>query len=382
MSWRDSDVDSSMEPTTTYHPALVSWNLTKRCNLSCPHCYLDAGERAETELSTEECFSILDEMDSLGTEMLILTGGEPLLRRDIYEIASRASGKGMWVVMGTNGMLITDHVAGLLVDHGVKGVGISIDSVDPGKHNRFRGSPNAWQLAVRAIETCRMFGLEVIVHSTVVSETVSELADLLEFARSRGAWSFNAFFLVRTGRGVAMSDLSPEQTDECLRFLVGNQEAYAPMFVRAKCAPHFKQLAYEMGKPGMESGGCMAGIDYCRITPAGNVTPCPYMPVVAGNARESGLTRVWQQSPVLRALRDLDRMKGKCGICDFRDLCGGCRCRAYSVSGEYLAEDSACLYQPYRQVLTQLSAQLSSSVPGAWSLPHIPTRSARGDYCL
>ena len=335
-----------IEETNTYRPALVSWNLTKKCNLRCPHCYIDAGDKAEEELSTDECMGLIDEMHALGTEMLILTGGEPLLRRDIYDIAQRASEKGIWVVMGTNGVLVNDHVARKMVECGIKGVGISIDSIDPEKHDRFRGGANAWKYSVRALEICRAHGLEVLVQTTLTSENRSELGQLLDFARDHHAWSMNFYFLVRTGRGQEMIEMTPEETDSALRELVQIQDDYQPMLVRSKCAPQFKQLAYEMGLGGLESGGCMAATEYCRITPEGNVTPCPYMDVVAGNVRERGFTDVWQNSEVLESLRNPDNLKGRCGACEFRDLCGGCLCRAYSYTGDYLAEDPACLYQP------------------------------------
>jgi radical SAM protein with 4Fe4S-binding SPASM domain len=334
-----------------YRPALISWNLTKKCNLRCPHCYLEAGAEAEDELTTEECLGLIDEMKALGTEMLILTGGEPLLRRDIYEIARYASDHGLWVVMGTNGVLVTDRVARKMVECGVRGVGISIDSLDPAKHNRFRGGPNAWELSVRALEICRAHGLEVLVQTTVMAMNYEEIPALIAFAREKGAWSFNLYFLVQTGRGQEMNDLSPQQTEAMLAYLVEVQDRYRPMLVRSKCAPHFKRIAYERGLGGLESGGCMAGTRYCRITPEGNVTPCPYMPVVAGNVRHQSLREIWETAPVLLRLRDLDRLKGRCGRCEFKALCGGCRCRAYTAFGDYLQEDPACTYQPTGRAL-------------------------------
>lgn len=329
-----------------FKPALISWNLTRKCNLKCPHCYMEAGDAEEDELSTEECLGLLDEMKALGTEMVILTGGEPLLRRDIYDIARYASSLGMWVVMGTNGVMVTDRVAQKMVECGVKGVGISIDSIDPEKHNGFRGGPNAWKHSVRALEVCKANGLEVLVQTTVMGMNQSEIPELLEFARDKGAWSFNLYFLVQTGRGQEMSDLSPEETNATLTQLVDWQEDYKPMLVRSKCAPQFKQIAYEMGRGGLESGGCMAGTEYARITPGGDVTPCPYMTKVAGNVREQSFTEIWNNSTVFRELRDPSLLKGRCGTCEFKELCGGCRCRAYASFGDYLQEDPACTYQP------------------------------------
>ena len=329
-----------------YKPSLISWNLTKKCNLRCPHCYMEAGRPAERELTTDECLALIDEMQALGTEMLILTGGEPLLRKDIYDIARYASGRGLWVVMGTNGVLVTDAVARKMVECGIQGVGISIDSIDPEKHNRFRGGPNAWEYSVRALDVCRAHGLEVLIQTTVMAMNYDEIPELLAFARERGAWSFNLYFLVQTGRGQLMNDLSPERTDAMLAYLAEEQARYRPMLVRSKCAPQFKQIAYAKGLGGLESSGCMAGTGYCRITPEGDVTPCPYMTVVAGNVLEQSFTEIWHTAPMLQELRDAERLKGRCGRCAFKNLCGGCRCRAQAAFGDYLQEDPACTFQP------------------------------------
>ncbi|MBI3741985.1 MAG: radical SAM protein, partial [Chloroflexi bacterium] len=312
---------------------------------------MEAGQAAENELTTDECLHLLDDMKALGTEMLILTGGEPLLRKDIYDIARAASSQGFWVVMGTNGVLITDHVAQKMVECGVKGVGISIDSLDPDKHNSFRGGPNAWEHSVRALDICRANGLEVLVQTTVMAMNYDEIPQMIDFARAKGAWSFNLYFLVQTGRGQQMNDLSAEKTEAMLSHLVEAQTQYRPMLVRSKCAPHFKRIAYEKGLGGLESGGCMAGTQYCRITPEGNVTPCPYMNVVAGNVREKSFREIWETSPILLSLRDPNQLKGRCGACEFNQLCGGCRCRAYAAFGDYLQEDPACTYQPIGQPL-------------------------------
>lgn len=302
--------------------------------------------REENELSTSECLAVIDDMHALGTEMLILTGGEPLLRRDIYDIASYASAQGMWVVMGTNGVLVNDLVAGKMVECGVRGVGISIDSTQPEVHNNFRGGPNAWEHSVRALDVCRAHGLEVLVQTTVMDMNYDEVPQMLEFAREHGAWSFNLYFLVQTGRGQQINDLSVERTESMLRFLVEAQDQFRPMLVRAKCAPHFKRVAYEAGLGGMESGGCMAGTEYCRITPGGEVTPCPYMTLTVGDLRKLSFAEIWTTAPELLALRDPEQLKGRCGACEFKELCGGCRCRAYARFDDYLAEDPGCGYQP------------------------------------
>jgi radical SAM protein with 4Fe4S-binding SPASM domain len=338
-----------MEPETTarvFRPSLISWNLTQLCNLRCPHCYMDGGKKSGEELGTEDCLALVDEMKELGTERLILTGGEPLLRKDIFEIASRASARGLWVVMGTNGVLLDDRVAAKMVECGIKGVAISIDSIDPEKHDRFRGGPDSWKHSVRALDICREAGLGVLVQTTVMEENRAEIPQLIEFARDHGAWSFNLYFMVRTGRGRELHELSAAATEELLADLVHAQEQYRPMLIRSKCAPQFKRIAHQEGLAGLESGGCMAGVDYCRITPTGAVTPCPYMGVVAGNVRQQSLTEIWQDSQVLKRLRDPDELKGRCGSCEYKELCGGCRCRAHAGFGDYLAEDPACPHVP------------------------------------
>lgn len=353
-----------------YRPALISWNLTRRCNLKCPHCYLDAGRPRGPELSTTRCLELVEEMAALGTEMLILTGGEPLLRKDIYQIASRAASLGLWVVMGTNGVLITEQVAEKMVECGVRGVGISLDSLNPETHNRFRGGPNAWEHAVRALRICRRMGLEVLIQTTVMQMNRHELAQLAAFARREGAWSLNVYFLVRTGRGQQLNDLSAEETEAVLSELVQLQQASGPMLVRAKCAPQYKRIAYQLKAVGLESGGCMAATQYCRIMPEGDVTPCPYMDVVAGNVREQSFGDIWQHSPVFNRLRDPGQLKGRCGACEFAALCGGCRCRAFAATGDFLAEDPACPYQPTGE---PLPADPVAWSPVAWDrLQQIP----------
>lgn len=342
-----------METNTSYKPSLVSWNLTRKCNLRCPHCYMEAEPQVvtENELTTAECLRLVDDMKALGTEMIILTGGEPLLRKDIYDIARYASAQGIWVVMGTNGVLVTDKVARKMIECGVRGVAISLDSLDCEKHNSFRGGPNAWELSVRGLDICRANGLEVLIQTTVMEMNYDEIPGLIRFAQEKGAWSFNLYFLVQTGRGQQMNDLPPERVEAMLSYLVEEQDKHRPMLVRSKCAPHFKQIAYNKGLGGLESGGCMAATEYCRIMPHGDVTPCPYMTVAAGNVREQSFREIWETSPILQELRDLNQLKGRCGICEFKELCGGCRCRAYTAYGDYLQEDPACTYQPTGRLL-------------------------------
>jgi radical SAM protein with 4Fe4S-binding SPASM domain len=172
-----------------------------------------------------------------------------------------------------------------------------------------------------------------------------------------------------------MNDLGPEETEAILRKLAQSQDAAKPMLVRAKCAPQYKQIAYDLGLGGLESGGCMAGTEYCRIMPSGNVTPCPYMTVVAGNVRESSFASIWRDSTVFNELRDVSNLKGRCGRCEFNEMCGGCRCRAFAAFGDYLHEDPACNYTPTGRRLETAAVEWTD--PALARLERIPIKFIR-----
>jgi radical SAM protein with 4Fe4S-binding SPASM domain len=284
--------------------------------------------------------------------ILVLTGGEPLLRKDLPDIARYASGKGMMVVVGTNGTLLNDARIAELKKAGVMGFSISVDSLDPKHHDSFRCLPGALDGALRGIDCCRRNEMAFQIHTTASQMNFGEIPRLIEFAYSKGARVFNLFFLVCTGRGEAMSDITPRQYEEQLNALIDVQEKFPGMLIRSRCAPHFKRIAFERDPSnpftkaqGYEGGGCLAGTHYARITPEGDLTPCPFIPVSVGNLRQTGFDRLWNESPILNELRS-PRLKGKCGDCEFEVLCGGCRARPFASHGDYLDEDLWCLYTP------------------------------------
>jgi radical SAM protein with 4Fe4S-binding SPASM domain len=339
-----------------FKPYLVALNLTKRCNLKCAHCYLDATTKAaggDDELTTDECVRLIDQIAEVNKGcLLVITGGEPLVRPDILDIARYAVKLGFMVVFGTNGMLIDDRMATQLVEIGVMGVGISIDSLDPQKHNAFRGVPGAWEAAVAGIEASKRNGLQFQVHFSAQPMNYQELPAVVEWAHGLGARVLNVFFMVCTGRGEELTDISPAQYEEVLGFLVKCQDDYQGMLIRARCAPHFKRLAYEKDPnspitkaTGYMGGGCLAGTNYARVTPNGEVTPCPYMPLSAGNVREKSFVDLWEKSDIFNSFR-YPQLKGKCGDCEYSDICGGCRARPYVDHGDWLDEDQWCLYTP------------------------------------
>ncbi len=378
-----SATSAAAAPYTAYS---VSWNLTQRCNLECAHCYMSAFAGADTrgELSTDECRRVMDEIALVNPNVfLILTGGEPLLRKDIWDIAAYASEKRFTTVLGTNGVLLREREAKLMRTHGVLGASISLDSTDHARHDAFRRLPGAWEAAVRATRVLSDAGLDFSLHMSVTDWNVGEVPAMIDLAKELGAKVLNFFFLVRTGRGKNLTDVDPATYERILTYLAqvqgvgggppsfvkalfGMGERRGPqtfedpwstpvgradgLLIRAKCAPHFRRILYGMNpsSPLLRNyahGSCPAGKYYCRITPEGDVTPCPYMPVAAGSLRERSFADLWRTAPVFADLRD-PKLGGRCGSCEFSRICGGCRCRAYATYGDYLAEDPACAYQP------------------------------------
>jgi AdoMet-dependent heme synthase len=370
-------------------PYVVSWNLTYRCNLACEHCYLDAGGtplvRTEnfadrTELGTEECFRVIDEIAAFAPECLtILTGGEPLLRRDILEIVRRAAERGLWVVVGTNGVRITENVAQRLAEAGARGLSLSLDALDPDRHDRFRRVRGAWQNTVDGAGILNRTGLPFIVQTTAGSHNLGELDAIAEFAHDRlAAKVWNLYFLVPTGRGQFVSDMTPAQYDQVLASLYRIQGKYERrMLVNAKCAPHYIKTVLEHaprqgGQAGVQpdpiatdsesprswpglsrirvysggAGGCPAGTHYMGIRPNGDVTPCPYLPVFAGSLRNASLTDLWTSSELFAGIRRRASLGGRCGACELNVHCGGCRARAYGMTGDLMAEDPLCTHTP------------------------------------
>ena len=344
-------------------PYVISWNLTYRCNLACEHCYLDAGGTPlvgtenfadRSELGTEECFRVIDEIAAFAPECLtILTGGEPLLRRDILEIVRRASERGLWVVVGTNGVSITENLARRLADAGARGLSLSLDALDPDRHDRFRMVRGAWRNTVDGAQILNRTGLPFIVQTTAGSHNLGELDAIADFAHERlGAKVWNLYFLVPTGRGQFVSDITPAQYDEVLASLYRIQGKYAGrMLVNAKCAPHYVKTVLENHGTQIRTyaggaGGCPAGTHYMGIRPNGDVTPCPYLPVFAGTLRSASLADLWTSSGLFTDIRRRASLGGRCGECEMNGHCGGCRARAYGMTGDVMAEDPLCTHIP------------------------------------
>jgi AdoMet-dependent heme synthase len=353
---------------------LVAINLTRRCNLSCEHCYLDATtlkNGASNELTTNEAKSILDEVFALNPEaMVVLTGGEPLLRNDLEEIIQHGAQLGLFLVAGTNGVQLTHKRVQSLKQAGLMGVGVSLDSTDATKHDNFRGKKGSWEKTVKGLDYCREEGLSFQVHFTVMQWNMGEIDAMIALAEKLGAMVVNIFFLICTGRGETASDLSPSQYESALKGIIQAQATYPDMIIRPRCAPHFKRVAMQLNPDasinrisGREGDGCLAGIHYCRITPEGDVTACPYIETTVGNIRSQTLNNIWSDSSQFTLLRN-PQLEGKCGECEYRTLCGGCRARPVAQGNSIMASDTMCNYHPKGD---ELINPLSDPVPGVIS---------------
>ena len=346
-------------------PYVISWNLTYRCNLACEHCYLDAGGRPKvqsenfldrSELGTDECRRIIDQIVGFAPEAVtILTGGEPLLRRDIIDIIRYGHSRKLWIVVGSNGVKISPNLARILADEGVRGIALSLDALEAAVHDRFRMVRGAWKNTVQGAKILHQIDLPFIIQTTVGRHNSTQLEEIADFAyQELGARVWNLYFLVQTGRGQFVSDLDASEYDQVLASLSAIQKHYAGrMLVNAKCAPHYVRTLFQEqpDSPFLKTyvggaGGCPAGTHYLGIRPNGDVTPCPYLPVFGGNLRQETLSGIWKSSQVFTDIRRRKELGGRCGACEFNSHCGGCRARAFGMTGDYLAEDPLCSFQP------------------------------------
>ncbi len=337
-------------------PYVVSWNLTKRCDLECAHCYISAGpmHTAEHEMTLDECRRVTDEIMALTpAPMFILTGGEPLIRTDLEDIAAYASSKGATVVVGTNGTGLTSERIASLKQAGVMGFAVSVDSLKSQYHDRFRHGDGALSLTTAAIDRLQAAEIDFIVQTTITHGNRHELSDLVAWSAEKGAVSFNLYFLVETGRGSKMRTLSPQENDDVLLELAELQKTYrGRMLIRSKCQPQFMRHIHEQDSESPllnYSTRCPCGVQYCRITPDGKVTPCPYLPAQAGDLRSQSFGEIWDNSKLFQSIRG-GELGGKCGSCEYAAVCGGCRARAYARTGDHMATDDSCLYEPTGQL--------------------------------
>ena len=366
-------------------PRLVFWETTAGCNLRCIHCrrITLADQLTPQDLSTEEAFGLIDEIADCGKPVFVLSGGEPLFRPDIYEIARYATETGLPVALATNGTLIDDTVAAQIKASGVKRVSISFDGADAATHDAFRGLPDSFEAAIGGFKALREVGLPVQINTTVAKHNESQLEAMLQLAKDLGAVGLHLFLLVPVGCGVEIADeqmISAQEYERVLNWLYDVEQAEPGLQLKATCAPHYfrvmrtrraeerrhgiqrelpashdRQLnGHPHGQMHAATKGCLAGTGVTFVSHKGEVFPCGYLPVEAGNVRQEPFGDIWQDSPLFAEMRNPDLLEGKCGICQFKSLCSGCRARAFGMTANYLAEEPFCAYEPEtRQVVLQ-----------------------------
>jgi putative heme d1 biosynthesis radical SAM protein NirJ2 len=326
---------------------IISWNTTNACNLNCPHCYRDASKALPDELTTSEAKAMLQQISEAGFMIMIFSGGEPLLRDDIFELVEHARGLGLRPVFGTNGTLLNRETVKRLKESGAAAMGISLDSTDAEKHDRFRGVPGGFDKTMEGMKNCREAGLRFQIHTTVMDWNYEEIEQITDLAIESGATAHHIFFLVPTGRAAHLASgiMKAEKYEELLERIMDRQEEVS-IELKPTCAPQFMRIAKQKGMKMRFTRGCIAGIAYCLIGPTGNVQPCAYLDMNLGNVREMPFTEIWRNNEVFRELRTME-YSGSCGRCDYKDVCGGCRARAaYYHKGDYMASEPWCTYKP------------------------------------
>jgi len=389
-----------------FKPRLIFWEVTKGCNLRCIHCRATATELSSpTDLPTGKALDIIDQIAGVANPILVLSGGEPLYRSDIFQLARYATDKGLRVALATNGTLLTKEVARMIADAGVKRVSISLDGADAETHDSFRGIPGGFEAALYGFRNLKSVGMSVQINTTVARHNASQLPQVLDLARSIGADALHTFLLVPVGCGVdiaAEQMVPPEEYERMLNWFY-DRSLEGGIELKATCAPHYFRVvrqrrvadrhsaeaaAKKAGAPPMEhnsigptdmlmpggtgislrpnglpqahsghpSGhphdmnamtkGCLAGTGVCFISHEGEVFPCGYLPAIAGDLRKEKFADIWANAKVFQDLRETDNLKGKCGCCEFRNVCMGCRARAFAATGDYLDEEPFCIYEP------------------------------------
>ncbi|MEM3054813.1 MAG: radical SAM protein [Candidatus Bathyarchaeia archaeon] len=355
-------------PLAVYSPFLVVWDFTRKCNLSCKHCYSNARANSRKELTTKEALNVVDQLSDFGVVALAFSGGEPLARKDFFEVAKHAVDSGLYVSLATNGTLINKQTASKLREIGLHYVEISIDGSSPEAHDEFRGLKGAFNMAVAGLKNCVEENLCTSVAVTATKRNFKDIPKILDLTEKLGAKRFALFNFVPVGRGADLvsQDLSPEEREETLLFLLdkllrGSKVvilATAPQLARVAVAhqqtqkgeilmpmAHMQTTKVNTNATALADfiGGCGAGRLYCSISPEGNVQPCVFLPIKVGNLKKEKFGEIWLNSKIFNALRSRENLKGSCGKCNFKYICGGCRARAYAYHRDILAPDPGCI---------------------------------------
>jgi len=335
----------------------LAWEVTRRCNLACVHCRAGAEDQVYPgEMDTDQARAFLTDLAEWAKPIVILTGGEPLLRDDIFEIAAHGTDLGLRMVMAPNGTLLTDELAVKAVESGIARISVSLDGATARSHDAFRAQEGAFAGALAGIEAAKRAGLEFQVNTTITPQNLKEMEDIHHLVKDLGAAAHHVFLLVPTGRGRRLAGLEALEYEQTLNWFYDQR---APdIHLKATCAPHYyrilRQRAKEEGTKvtfeshGLEAvtRGCLGGIGFAFLSHVGQVQPCGYLELSAGNIKDKPFREIWETSPLFKDLRDFSKYEGKCGECEYIRVCGGCRARAHAATGNYLAEEPLCTYRP------------------------------------
>jgi len=355
-------------PLLAHAPLLVVWNFTYKCNLKCKHCYSDAGgDVLKKELSTNEAIDVVNQIADFGVTSLAFSGGEPLMRKDFFEVATHAVKSGLYVSLATNGTLLNEERVKKLKRIGLNYVEVSLDGANSETHDAFRGKKGSFEQALTGLKNCLEADVCTCLAVTANKNNLSEIPSVFALAQNMGVDRFTLFNFVPTGRGknVSTIDLSPEEREEVLNFLYKKLSEHSRMAILTT-APQLARVALQypsnqedltMPLAHMEAatisrktkgladfiGGCGAGRFYCAISPEGDVQPCVFLPITVGNLKTAKFESIWNGSSVFKVLRNRGNLKGRCGECVFKYVCGGCRARAYAYYSDYLMSDPGCI---------------------------------------
>lgn len=341
---------------------LVFWETTSACNLECIHCRrLDvAAELARQDMTTEQGMTLINSLLEVGRPILVFSGGEPLSRPDILTLARYARDRGLTTALATNGTLVDETMARGIAAAGIGRVAISIDGANPDTHDKFRGIPGSFEKALQGFQHLKQAGMSLQINCTLARHNAREREDIYQLALKLGADALHIFMLVPVGCGIeiaADSQLPADEYETILNWFY-DKSREAKLQTKATCAPHYYRIMRQRAKAegaklsyathGMDAvtRGCLAGTSVCFVSHKGEVFPCGYLPVTAGNVLEQPFHEIWEDSLVFARLRDTANLKGKCGICEYRNVCEGCRARAYGETGDYLAEEPYCTFRP------------------------------------
>jgi heme b synthase len=359
--------NSEHGPSQDDTPALrlVAWETTRNCNLNCVHCRAAATFGPyEGELDTRAALTLLDQIAEVAKPIIILTGGEPLLRNDIFEIAKYGDSKGMRMVMAPNGTLVTAEIAAKMAVSGIQRISVSLDGSTAQSHDAFRGVQGAYEGALQGIANAKAAGIQFQINTTITKTNLDQIPKILELAESLGAVAHHIFLLVPTGRGkyIVDQEIDAREYEETLNWFY-DQRDKTTLQLKATCAPHYyrilRQRAREDGRSvtfeshGLDAvtRGCLAGTGFCFISHRGIVQPCGFLDLNCGDVTKQSFGEVWRHSQHFQKLRNFGQLKGKCGYCEYRRVCGGCRARAYEATGDYMAQEPLCLYDPAKKPL-------------------------------